>query len=227
MVRSKLYIGFYIRFDFRNFYGLYLGLVQLRRLMQTSLEVHVRYVNPLTYVQYLNEMKEMEMHNLILDTKTDNVHIILKTILKLQMNEYKYHYFITSFDIEKFDLEDFKYNFANITSFCLVDVNDVRTISALIYDSVHIFVIGLQSLQQSHFLRVANVSCESPQTWKGGLSLINYINSLQCTFTIQLQFSLQYFLRITHNLQQRQIRQQLDYKDVCNVQQYATTNYNK
>lgn len=41
------------------------------------------------------------------------------------MNEYKYHYFITSFDIEKFDLEDFKYNFANITSFCLVDVNDV------------------------------------------------------------------------------------------------------
>lgn len=80
MVRSKLYIGFYIRFHFRNFYGLYLGLVQLRRLMQTSLEVHVRYVNPLTYVQYLNEMKEMEMHNLILDTKTDNVHIILKTV---------------------------------------------------------------------------------------------------------------------------------------------------
>uniref|UniRef100_A0A1B0FM60 Uncharacterized protein n=1 Tax=Glossina morsitans morsitans TaxID=37546 RepID=A0A1B0FM60_GLOMM len=187
------------------------GLVQLRRLMQTSLEVHVRYVNPLTYVQYLNEMKEMEMHNLILDTKTDNVHIILKTILKLQMNEYKYHYFITSFDIEKFDLEDFKYNFANITSFCLVDVNDVgvkktlkeleiyknlqkpnnedlqffrklhtvETIPALIYDSVHIFVIGLQSLQQSHFLRVANVSCESPQTWKGGLSLINYINSVE------------------------------------------------
>lgn len=41
------------------------------------------------------------------------------------MNEYKYHYFFTSFDLETFDLEDFKYNFVNITSFRLVDMSDV------------------------------------------------------------------------------------------------------
>lgn len=41
------------------------------------------------------------------------------------MNEYKYHYFFTSFDLETFDLEDFKYNFVNITSFRLVDLSDV------------------------------------------------------------------------------------------------------
>lgn len=46
-------------------------------------------------------------------------------ILQLQMNEYKYHYLFTSFDIESSDLEDFKYNFVNITSFRLVDVGDV------------------------------------------------------------------------------------------------------
>lgn len=47
-------------------------------------------------------------------------------ILQLEMNEYKYHYLLTSFDIESFDLEDFKYNFVNITSFRLVDVGDIN-----------------------------------------------------------------------------------------------------
>jgi len=41
------------------------------------------------------------------------------------MNEYKYHYLFTSFDLETFDLEDFKYNFVNITAFRLVDMGDV------------------------------------------------------------------------------------------------------
>lgn len=41
------------------------------------------------------------------------------------MNEYKYHYFFTSFDLDTYDMEDFKYNFVNITSFRLVDIGDV------------------------------------------------------------------------------------------------------
>lgn len=41
------------------------------------------------------------------------------------MNEYKYHYLFTSFDIETFELDDFKYNFVNITAFRLVDAGDV------------------------------------------------------------------------------------------------------
>lgn len=41
------------------------------------------------------------------------------------MNEYKYHYIFTSFDLEIFDLEDFKYNYVNITSFRLVNREDV------------------------------------------------------------------------------------------------------
>ncbi|XP_054745566.1 glutamate receptor ionotropic, kainate 1-like isoform X2 [Anastrepha obliqua] len=126
----------------------------------------------------------------------------------MQMNEYKYHYFFTSFDIETFDLDDFKYNFVNITSFRLIDVGDVsvrsilkgmevynsqyknesiyhrklRTIQtepALVYDSVYIFAIGLKTLEQSHTLRISNASCEEEIPWDGGLSLINYINSVE------------------------------------------------
>lgn len=46
-------------------------------------------------------------------------------ILQLQMNEYKYHYLYTKLDIDVFDLDDFKYNFVNITAFRLVDVENI------------------------------------------------------------------------------------------------------
>lgn len=46
-------------------------------------------------------------------------------ILQLQMNDYKYHYLFTTFDIEGFDLEDFKYNFVNMTAFRMVNVADL------------------------------------------------------------------------------------------------------
>lgn len=41
------------------------------------------------------------------------------------MNEYKYHYLYTKLDIDAFDLDDFKYNFVNITAFRLVDVDNI------------------------------------------------------------------------------------------------------
>lgn len=41
------------------------------------------------------------------------------------MNDYKYHYLFTTFDLETFDLEDFKYNFVNMTAFRVVDAEDL------------------------------------------------------------------------------------------------------
>lgn len=41
------------------------------------------------------------------------------------MNAYEYHYLFSSFDLETFEMEDFRYNFVNITAFRLVDTNDV------------------------------------------------------------------------------------------------------
>ncbi|KAK1126361.1 hypothetical protein K0M31_004999 [Melipona bicolor] len=46
------------------------------------------------------------------------------------------------------------------------------------YDSVQVFAVGLRTLEQSHALRPANISCEMEHPWDGGLSLINYINSV-------------------------------------------------
>lgn len=49
------------------------------------------------------------------------------------------------------------------------------------YDSVFVFAIGLQTLEQSHTLKISNVSCDREQPWDGGLSLINYINAVSST----------------------------------------------
>ncbi|OAD55476.1 Glutamate receptor, ionotropic kainate 3 [Eufriesea mexicana] len=46
------------------------------------------------------------------------------------------------------------------------------------YDSVQVFAEGLSNLERSHALRPANISCEMEHPWDGGLSLINYINSV-------------------------------------------------
>ncbi|XP_023163443.1 glutamate receptor ionotropic, kainate 1 isoform X2 [Drosophila hydei] len=173
----------------------------------TEAEVHIRQVSSGSYLSVLNEFKNNEIHNILIDTNSAGISILLKNILQQQMNEYKFHYFFTSFDLENFDLEDFKYNFVNITSFRLVDMGDVavkeilkdiesydrrilnenvstykslKTVSieteaALMFDSVYVFAIGLQSIYP--LLQLSNLTCDEEMPWNGGLSLINYINA--------------------------------------------------
>ncbi|XP_016837534.1 glutamate receptor ionotropic, kainate 2 isoform X2 [Nasonia vitripennis] len=185
------------------------GLIKLRELVRSrkaqDMEVYLRQADLDSYRQVLSEIKAKEVHNIIVDTRAENMHHFLRMILQLQMNDYNYHYLFTTFDIETFDLEDFKYNFVNITAFRLVDAEDVgvrgilrdmekfqtegnnllnksRVIQAepaLMYDSVQVFAVGLRTLEQSHALRPMNISCELEHPWDGGLSLINYINSVE------------------------------------------------
>ncbi|XP_066250744.1 glutamate receptor ionotropic, kainate 2-like isoform X9 [Euwallacea similis] len=183
------------------------GLIKLRELVRapqdSNLEIHLRQADPGSYRMILKEIKSKEIQNIVIDTKPSNMQEFLKGILQLQMNDYKYHYFFTTFDIETFDLEDFKYNFVNMTAFRVVDIDQlfvkevlrdmarfqanqelspvnssfIQAEAALMYDSVYAFAIGLQTLEQSHSLKMSNVSCDREQPWDGGLSLINYINS--------------------------------------------------
>ncbi|XP_073985733.1 glutamate receptor ionotropic, kainate 2-like isoform X2 [Rhodnius prolixus] len=187
------------------------GLMKLRELVRPpvdrDVEVHLRQADPSNYKAVLKEIKNKDIHNLLVDTRSHNIRTFLKRVIQLQMNDYKYHYLFTSFDIESFNLEDFKYNFVNMTSFRIVDLEDLgvkeilkdmerfqpqqhgppsfnktRSIEAepaLMYDSVIVFAIGLQTLEQSHPLSLANVSCALEHPWDGGLSLINYINSVE------------------------------------------------
>ncbi|KAK6633919.1 hypothetical protein RUM44_004526 [Polyplax serrata] len=120
------------------------------------------------------------------------------------MNDYRYHYMFTTFDIETFDLEDFKYNSVNITAFRLVDVDDpnvsgvldqmekfqpvgqailnssgvIQVEPALMYDSVHVFASGLAAMDRSYSLKPANLSCDLEKPWDNGIRLYNFLNSV-------------------------------------------------
>lgn len=121
------------------------------------------------------------------------------------MNNYKYHYHFTTFDIETFDLNNFRYNFVNMTAFRMLDtaalpvqsvlehmrrfeplgqhvLNSSHVIKlqpALIYDSVHAFAYGVNALIRSASLTPANLSCEQETPWTEGSSLFNYVNAVQ------------------------------------------------
>lgn len=85
----------------------------------------MRQVESRTYASVLADIKNREIYNLIVDTKVEHLQQFLRGILQIQMNEYKYHYLFTTLDLETFDLEDFKYNFVNVTSFRLIDHEDM------------------------------------------------------------------------------------------------------
>nr|QPZ88968.1 ionotropic receptor 4 [Diaphorina citri] len=184
------------------------GLIKLRDLDRSpsnkNLEIHLMQAEPDSYRDILKTIKTKEIQNLIVDTKPENINEFLKGILQLQMNDYKFHYLFTSFDIETFDLEDFKYNSVNMTAFRIVNLEDRKVVDlleqmerfqtlghnilnrsgiiqaepALMYDSVHVLAAGLALLDKSSVIKTSNLSCDLEVPWRDGLSLYNYINTI-------------------------------------------------
>ncbi|CAG5107959.1 Similar to GRIK1: Glutamate receptor ionotropic [Cotesia congregata] len=133
------------------------GLMKLRELVKSpkflELEVYMRQTDPNSYKDVLADIKTKEIHNFIIDTKPEHMHHFLRTILQLQMNDYKYHYLFTTFDIETFDLEDFKYNYVNITAFRLVDADDAA-VRGILRDMERFQPSGNTILNKSHVIQV-------------------------------------------------------------------------
>ncbi|XP_071569121.1 glutamate receptor ionotropic, kainate 2 isoform X2 [Temnothorax nylanderi] len=184
------------------------GLFKLQDLVKSPpsvrTEMYIRQAGPTSYRQVLREVRHKEIFKLIVDTDPAHMQQFFRAILQLQMNDHRYHYMFTTFDIETFDLEDFKYNSVNMTAFRLVDLEEpkvaevlkqmerfqpaighailnktgvIQAEPALVYDSVQVFAHGLAALDRSHDLRPANLSCEKEEPWDDGLSLYNYINA--------------------------------------------------
>ncbi|CAH1132882.1 unnamed protein product [Ceutorhynchus assimilis] len=184
------------------------GLFKLQDLVKApgviKTEMYIRQANPTTYRQVLREVRQKEIFKLIVDTNPRNIQQFFRAILQLQMNDYRYHYMFTTFDIETFDLEDFKYNSVNITAFRLVDVEHskvkeilttmekfqpighailnrsgiIQAEPALMYDSVYVFAKGLAAMDSGHSIKPTNLSCETEKPWDDGLSLYNYLDSV-------------------------------------------------
>ncbi|KAG5677547.1 hypothetical protein PVAND_007299 [Polypedilum vanderplanki] len=185
---------------------IYEGVFKQQDLMKSSergMEVYIRQTLPETYRLVLREIRQKEIYKMIIDTNPLYISKFFRTILQLQMNDFRYHFFFTTFDIETFDLEDFKYNSVNITAFRLVDVESPKVVdimeqmkkfqhsgkdilngssvimsdAALMFDAITVYAHGLSSLDRSHKLKLVNLSCDLEQPWNDGLSLYNYLDS--------------------------------------------------
>lgn len=56
--------------------------------------------------------------------------------------------------------------------------------SALMFDSVYVFVAGLTAMGRNYAMRPANLSCELEQPWQDGIQLYNHINAVSKLFCI-------------------------------------------
>ncbi|XP_065161284.1 glutamate receptor ionotropic, kainate 2 isoform X2 [Atheta coriaria] len=184
------------------------GLFKLQELVKAPAaartEMYIRQASPSTYRQVLREVRQKEIYKLIVDTNPKNINQFFRAILQLQMNDYRYHYMFTTFDLETFDLEDFKYNSVNITAFRIVDVESpkvkdaldvmekfqpighqilnrsgiIQAEPALMFDSVYVFAKGLSAMESGHSIKPVNLSCDLERPWDDGLSLYNYLDAV-------------------------------------------------
>ncbi|XP_067614406.1 glutamate receptor ionotropic, kainate 1-like [Eurosta solidaginis] len=182
------------------------GLFNPQNLYHSTLdmptEMYIRQATPDSYREVLRSVRQKEIFKVIVDTKPTNINHFFRAVLQLQMNDHRYHYMFTTFDLEVFDLEDFKYNGVNITAFRLINVESrryvevlehmqklphsgldtvngkpyIQTQSALMFDSVYTFAAGLLELEKSLLLTSHNISCSKETKWSGGLSLYKYIS---------------------------------------------------
>ncbi|GBM97355.1 Glutamate receptor ionotropic, kainate 1 [Araneus ventricosus] len=185
-----------------------MSLISLQELIRPpvkrDLQVIFRKTSVDTFRDTLKDIRSRGIFSLVVDTRPQNLPHLLQAVLQVQMNDYKYYYHFTTFDLETNNLEDFKYNFVNMTSFRMTDndqilvrqvlkdmekfqpvgqhilnrTNIIKVKPALMFDSVYALAEGLHSLQQGMDLRPANVSCEEEVPWTDGSSLFNYINSV-------------------------------------------------
>ncbi|OTF69538.1 glutamate receptor, ionotropic kainate 2-like protein [Euroglyphus maynei] len=184
------------------------SLIKLQQLVKPPLSRQIQFIfrkgNALSFRDVLLDVRTRGVYSLIIDTRPESLPKILHAILQTQMNNYKYHYHFVTFDIEIYDLENFRYNFVNLTAFRMVDSDNfsVKTVlrdmekfqpkrhpilnrtnvmqyePALIFDSVYTFARGLHSLERGAVLRQMNLSCEEESPWPDGSTLFNYINSV-------------------------------------------------
>jgi len=182
------------------------GLIRLQELVRSppakNVEIYIRQTGPANYRKVLREIKSKEIYNIIVDTDRAHIQLFFRNLLQLQMNNDKYHYTFTSFDVETLDIEDFKYNHVNITAFRFVDAENfmvkelltemeefspvgsnilnrtglIESEPAMVYDSVHVFARGLDAATvEGPELRIRNLSCEDELPWKEGSTLYNYL----------------------------------------------------
>ncbi|CAF1120253.1 unnamed protein product [Rotaria sordida] len=111
------------------------GLTRLQKLLNdpgvNQTDVLVRQFTHYKDRSVLIDAIGRDINNIILDLNDVNTRTVLKMALQMGMVNPNYHYLLTTLNIDSFDLEDYKYNYVNLTAFRLFNRRDSRVLMAM------------------------------------------------------------------------------------------------
>ncbi|CAH1800080.1 unnamed protein product [Owenia fusiformis] len=209
-VLSRAYLDIIKYFKWRKIFIIYgdqtsLLLLQdiLKAPVNNDVTITVRQASKLNMREVLKEAQKKKFSHIIADLNIDDTHLLMKAALQIGMIDSNYHFVLTNLDIETLDLDDYKYNFVNLTGLRLVTRDDpdsriildemaeyqrrhgvallnktdlIKTEAALMYDAVNTFAHALEGADKSAKMRLVNLSCEENEAWSDGSTLYNYLN---------------------------------------------------
>jgi hypothetical protein len=108
------------------------------------------------YRTILRDISKRRISNIIIDLDPEKSQQLLKMALQLGMINSTYQYILTTLDIETVNLDDFKYNRANITAFRLVQT-DSPFHKAVTYNLTDYYNTNLKESEKNKFLLKVNL----------------------------------------------------------------------
>nr|XP_022293547.1 glutamate receptor ionotropic, kainate 2-like [Crassostrea virginica]XP_022293548.1 glutamate receptor ionotropic, kainate 2-like [Crassostrea virginica] len=183
-------------------------VLKASNLPETKVTVRKINDNPETYISLFKDLKERGEYRIIIDCHVSRVGIILEKALQVNAVSEYFHYLFTTLDLNLVELEQFKHAGANITAMRLVDPDrplvtavtgewkyemfssssrtsplidqsGIPTETALIYDAVYLFARGLHGVEKAKNMNFRQgIMCNSSTSWEDGLSLLNYMKTM-------------------------------------------------
>lgn len=183
-------------------------VLKVSNLPETKVTVRKINDNPESYISLFKDLKERGEYRIIIDCHVSRVGIILEKALQVNAVSEYFHYLFTTLDLGLVELEQFKHAGANITGMRLVDPDrplvkavmgewkyemfssssrtsplidqtGIPTETALMYDAVYLFARGLHGVQNAKNMNFRqNIMCNSSTSWEDGISLLNYMKTM-------------------------------------------------
>nr|XP_005998054.1 PREDICTED: glutamate receptor ionotropic, kainate 5 [Latimeria chalumnae] len=152
----------------------------------------------------LKEIRDDKVATIIIDANASVSYLILKKASELGMTSAYYKYILTTIDFPLLRLDGIVDDHSNILGFSMFNTSHpfymefVRSLnmswrenceltpypgpalsSALMFDAVHVVAGAVRELNRSQEIGVKQLSCNTPQIWPHGTSLMNYLRMVE------------------------------------------------
>ncbi|KAL0117231.1 hypothetical protein PUN28_010224 [Cardiocondyla obscurior] len=152
------------------------------------------------YRKGMQEIKSSNIENIIIDCSIEILDEVLKQAQQVGLLSDKYKVIVTSLDLQTLDLEPYQYSGVNLTGVRLIDPKDsvvteilerykiewgldhasqLQVEPALMFDAVQLFARALKQLKDAMKVDVKKLPCDGTERWEHGLSLSNFMRSIE------------------------------------------------